>query len=136
MEIRYDWNNCTYFIKEKIGNQTYRMDFNIYTESYDTAYVNIALYVYTKRKTIEQDMESKNITGHNPMATIRFARKAFEELEKRVMEARKYETIVFEVNGTDTRRSKVYERFLSKYGYTTNGHYFMKKVTPAKNPFN
>lgn len=136
MVVEYDRPNDTYFIKEKIDNQTYRMDFTVYDETYETVYVNIALYVYTKRKTIERDMENKNITGHNPTATVSFSRKAFKQLEDWVMSTFHYKNIIFIVVGTDIRRFDIYKRFLSRYGYTVGfNRCLIKKIIPTNNPY-
>lgn len=117
MEVKYDRENEWYIVKEKIDNQTFFMEFQIYDETDDTIYFNICMGIYNKRKHAERNENEVRMTGLNPMKTICVARKAFDLLEKEVIERRPSKRKHISCGWVDNRRRDAYYRFLSKRGY-------------------
>lgn len=115
MQVQYNRQNDSFFVKEKIGKQTFLMEFDLWDYTCDMDYYNIAVSLYTKRKHINYNEDCCLSTGLNPMKTIEVGIKAFELLEERIQQ-RGTKTMVFCI-WTDVKRKKAYYRFLSKRGY-------------------
>jgi hypothetical protein len=79
-----------------------------------------------------QEEGSFAITGKNPLATVIYARKAFEALEKESLKGynEDYDVIIF-IHWTNNLRRNIYERFLLprgyRYGILNNQKVLMKK---------
>lgn len=116
MEVQFSKEDRTYYIKEKIDNQTFEMQFQGYEETDDTIYFNICMGLYNKRKHMARNENEVRITGANPEKTIAVAIRAFEMLEKEVCE-RYRKRIHISCWWTDNRRRDIYYKFLSKRGY-------------------
>ena len=67
MEVQYDRENEWYIVKEKIDNQTFFMEFQLYDETDDTLYFNICMGIYNKRKHAERNENEARMTGLNPI---------------------------------------------------------------------
>lgn len=117
MEVQYDNENEWFIVKEKIDNQTFFMEFQLYDESGDTLYYNICMGLYNKRKHAARNEDEKRITGLNPMKTMFVAKKAFELLEQAVIESDPAMRKHISCGWVDNRRRDAYYRFLSKRGY-------------------
>lgn len=117
MEVQYSREDKTYYIKEKIDNQTFEMQFQGYAETDDTIYFNICMGLYNKRKHFVQNENEIRTTGTNPIKTIAVARKAFKMLESEVIERIKGKNIHISCGWTNNKRRDIYYKFLSKYGY-------------------
>ena len=128
MEVIHDWINHSFYVEEKIDNQTFRMEFENVGETLDTIYFNIAVSVYNKRKHQDANEQLIKITGKNPMATAMMAIKAFKMLEKSCNEYynKNYNTF-FYACWIDNRRRQVYEKFLTKFGYNYGSSPFGEK---------
>lgn len=77
MNVKYDYKNRTYYIKEKIYNQTMVMQFEECDRSLDMIYYNVVLGVYNKRKHAQKNEDSAIVTGKYPFETVAKAVKAF-----------------------------------------------------------
>lgn len=117
MEVKYDRENERYIVKEKIDNQTFFMEFQIFDETDDTIYFNICMGIYNKRKHAGRNENEARITGLNPVKTVCVAIKAFDLLEKEVIERRPSKRKHISCVWVDNRRRDVYYNFLSKRGY-------------------
>lgn len=117
MEIKYDSDNESYIIKEKIDNQTFFMEFQIYDKTDDTVYFNICMGIYNKRKHAERNEEEIRITGLNPMKSVVTAIRAFNLLEEEVARTYPNRRKHISCGWIDNRRRDVYYKFLSKRGY-------------------
>lgn len=117
MEVKYDRENERYIVKEKIDNQTFFMEFQIFDETDDTIYFNICMGIYNKRKHVGRNENEARITGLNPVKTVCVAIKAFDLLEKEVIERRPSKRKHISCVWVDNRRRDVYYKFLSKRGY-------------------
>lgn len=118
MNVHWDSKNETYYVKEKIGNQSYKMGFQKIDKSLDTTYYNVFLAVYSKRKHAAKNEENCLMTGKNPIATIAFARKAFESLEQKIIDQKVRASV--SVWGSDSIRRRIYEKYLIPKGYQYN----------------
>lgn len=117
MEVKYDRENEWYIVKEKIDNQTFFMEFQIFDETDDTIYFNICMGVYNKRKHAGRNEDEARMTGLNPIKTVYVAMKAFDLLEKEVIERRPSKRKHISCGWVDNRRRDAYYKFLSKRGY-------------------
>ena len=117
MEVKYDRKNESFIVKEKINNQTFFMEFQIFDETNDTIYFNICMGIYNKRKHAGRNEDENRITGLNPMKSVLMAIKAFSLLEKEVIETYPNKRKHISCGWIDNRRRNVYYKFLSKKGY-------------------
>ena len=117
MEVKYDRENEWYIVKEKIDNQTFFMEFQIFDETDDTIYFNICMGIYNKRKHAGRNEDEARMTGLNPIKTVCVATKAFDLLEKEVIERRPSKRKHISCGWVDNRRRDAYYKFLSKRGY-------------------
>ena len=117
MEVVYDRENEWYIVKEKIDNQTFFMEFQIYDRTDDTIYFNICMGVYNKRKHADHNENEARMTGQNPIKTVITAMRAFDLLEKEVINSYKGHRKHISCCWVDNRRRDAYYRFLSKRGY-------------------
>lgn len=136
MEVIYDKRNEWYVVKEKIDNQTFFMEFQIYDETDDTVYFNICMGVYNKRKHAGRNENEARITGSNPMKTVAIAMKAFDMLEEEVLYRRKDKRKHISCGWVDNRRRDAYYKFLSRKGYqygNIDGYKCIYKVYEVNN---
>ena len=135
MEIfEVKWNNykAEYYVNIPIDNQTLHMSFWLDDWTDRSVHLGVYLQVYTKRKRIVQEEGSFAITGKNPLATVIYARKAFEALERESLKGynKNYDVIIF-IRWTNNLRRNIYERFLLprgyRYGILNNQTVLMKK---------
>jgi hypothetical protein len=117
VEVQYSRENESYFIKEKIDNQTFFMEFQIYDETDDTIYINICMGIYNKRKHVERNENEVRMTGLNPMKSVATAIRAFNLLEKEILKRRTSKRKHISCGWVDNRRRDAYYKFLSKRGY-------------------
>jgi len=116
----WDKKNELYFVKDKLpNNQTIIMSFENYDNSYDTDYWNIALCVVNKRKHIDHVFDNCEITGGDPVATVRIARDMFSSLENQIIQDIDLYGTKQHVSCTwlDAKRRNVYAHFLKRRGY-------------------
>ena len=127
--VNYDKENDWYIFKEKIDNQTFFMEFQVYDETEDTSYINICMGVFNKRKHAERNENEVRITGQNPIKTVMTAIRAFNELEKVAIERElwTHDRVHVSCWWVDNRRRDAYYKFLSKRGYQF-GNFEGKKV--------
>lgn len=131
MEVQYDRENEWYIVKEKIDNQTFFMEFQIYDETDDTIYFNICMGIYNKRKHAGRNEDEARMTGLNPMKSVTTAIKAFNLLEEEVLKRRTGKRKHISCGWVDNRRRDTYYKFLSKRGYqygTIGGYKCIYKV--------
>lgn len=119
MEIIYDKESDTYQIKQKIDNQTFVMGFECVDYTDDTAYFNVYMALYNKRKHMGINEETHRLTGKSPFKTAIAARNSFEKLEEYVVreELRRHNNVYIMAFGTDSKRKDLYYRYLSSKGY-------------------
>lgn len=127
MEVnrKTDENGCdAFFVKERIGSQTFYMEFSICDETADTVYVNVCVALYNKRTQAALNEQNKVLTGKDPIKTVSVGMKAFGMLEKAVLECYIHQkNVCFMVWWTDNRRREAYSKVLSKKGYVI-GHMY------------
>lgn len=133
MEIKYDYKNRTYYIKEKIQNQTMIMEFEECDRTADTIYYNVVLGIYNKRKDKRNNENNAVITGQYPFETVAKAIKAFNLLEQEVVEQGNFynRKIMIMISWVDNRRRDTYYKYLSKRGYKyeiVDGQKFICKI--------
>lgn len=133
MEIKYDYKNLTYYIKEKIHNQTMIMQFEECDRSADTIYYNVVLGIYNKRKDKRNNENNAVITGQYPFETVAKAIRAFNLLEQEVVEHGNFynRRIMIMISWVDNRRRDTYYKYLSKRGYKyeiVDGQKFICKI--------
>lgn len=133
MEIKYDYKNLTYYIKEKIHNQTMIMQFEECDRSADTIYYNVVLGIYNKRKDKRNNENNAVITGQYPFETVAKAIRAFNLLEQEVVEHGNFynRRIMIMISWVDNRRRDIYYKYLSKRGYKyeiVDGQKFICKI--------
>lgn len=133
MNVKYDYKNRTYYIKEKIHNQTMIMQFEECDRSLDMTYYNVVLGVYNKRKHAQKNEDNAIITGKYPFETVAKAVKAFNLLEQEVIKENKFynKKIMIMISWVDNRRRDIYYKYLSKRGYkyeVVDGHKFICKI--------
>lgn len=119
-DVIYDRKNSKYYIKEKIEDQTFLMefqeDFHLPT---NTLYYNVWLTITNKRKHWQRNEDLKLSTGKYAFISAKWTINAFDELEKRVIEENINDyNIVIYCWWTDNRRRDVYYKVLSRKGYT------------------
>nr|DAH38558.1 MAG TPA: hypothetical protein [Caudoviricetes sp.] len=133
MNIKYDYENRTYYIKEKIHNQTMIMQFEECDRSLDMVYYNVVLGVYNKRKHAQKNEDNAIITGKYPFETVAKAARAFNLLEQEVIKENKFydKKITIMISWADNRRRDIYYKYLSKRGYKyeiVDGQKFICKI--------
>lgn len=133
MNVKYDYKNRTYYIKEKIHNQTMIMQFEECDRSLDIIYYNVVLGVYNKRKHAQKNEDNAIVTGKYPFETVAKAVKAFNLLEQEVIKENKFynRKIMIMISWVDNRRRNIYYKYLSKRGYkyeVVDGHKFICKI--------
>ena len=118
MVVQYDRENEEYYIKERIGNQTVKLVFQMNDWNQDTIYFNVYLTLYNKRNQIESNEAEVKITGANPIKTFFVVRKAFKYLVWKVLDEYnwKYDIIIY-CTWLDNRRRDAYYKYLSTKGY-------------------
>lgn len=114
--IGYNYKEDIYYIKKKIGKQTAVLEFQHEYDSHDTSYFNVFLSIHTKRKTIDNNLATKKLTGLNPIEDIVAIKRMFEKLLNYFLEHEHYRVALC-VRWIDTRRKNVYTRYLAKYGF-------------------
>ena len=131
-EVQRHDHDDEYYVNIPIDNQTLHMSFWLDDWNDRSVHLGVYLQVYTKRKRIVQEEGSFAITGKNPLATVIYARKAFEALERESLKGynKNYDVIIF-IHWTNNLRRNIYERFLSprgyRYGILNNQKVLMKK---------
>lgn len=133
MNVKYDYKNRTYYVKEKIHNQTMIMQFEEYDRSLDMVYYNVVLGVYNKRKHAQKNEDNAIITGKYPFETVAKAAMVFNLLEQEVIKENKFydKKIMIMISWVDNRRRDIYYKYLSKRGYKyeiVDGQKFICKI--------
>lgn len=133
MNVKYDYQNRTYYIKEKIHNQTIIMQFEECDRSLDMTYYNVVLGVYNKRKHAQKNEDNAIVTGKYPFETVAKAVRAFNLLEQEVIKENKFynRKIMIMISWVDNRRIDIYYKYLSKRGYkyeVVDGQKFICKI--------
>lgn len=133
MNVKYDYQNRTYYIKEKIHNQTMIMQFEECDRSLDMTYYNVVLGVYNKRKHAQKNEDNAIVTGKYPFETVAKAVRAFNLLEQEVIKENKFynRKIMIMISWVDNRRIDIYYKYLSKRGYkyeVVDGQKFICKI--------
>ena len=118
MVVQYNSENDEYFIKERIGNQTVKLAFQMHDWNQDTIFFNVYLTLYNKRNQIISNEAEIKITGENPLQTFFVVRKAFKYLVWKVLDeySWKYDLIIY-CTWLDNRRRDAYYKYLSTIGY-------------------
>ena len=118
MVVQYDRENDEYFVKERIGNQTLKLVFQMHDWNTDTIFFNIYLTLYNKRNQIEDNEAEVKMTGENSLQTFFVVRKAFKYLVWKVLDEYnwKYDLIIY-CTWLDNRRRDAYYKYLSTLGY-------------------
>lgn len=118
MVVQYNSENDEYFIKERIGNQTVKLVFQMHDWNQDTIFFNVYLTLYNKRNQISSNEAEVKITGENPLQTFFVVRKAFKYLVWKVLDEYnwKYDLIIY-CTWLDNRRRDAYYKYLSTKGY-------------------
>ena len=118
MVVQYDRENDEYFVKERIGNQTLKLVFQMHDWNTDTIFFNVYLTLYNKRNQIESNEAEVKMTGENPLQTFFVVRKAFKYLVWKVLDEYnwKYDLIIY-CTWLDNRRRDAYYKYLSTKGY-------------------
>lgn len=117
MQIQHDWKSHTYYIKEKIHNQTMCMKFEEYDRTSDEIYFNVVLGIYNKRKHAASNENMVATTGKYPFESVAKAIRAFNLLEAKIKELN-YPKKTIIITWADNKRRDAYYKFLSKKGYT------------------
>ena len=133
MNVKYDYKNRTYYIKEKIHNQKIIMQFEECDRSFDMIYYNVVLGVYNKRKHAQKNEDNAIVTGKYPFETVAKAVRAFNLLEQEVIKENKFynRKIMIMISWVDNRRRDTYYKYLSKRGYkyeVVDGQKFICKI--------
>ena len=133
MNVKYDYKNRTYYIKEKIHNQTMVMKFEECDRTLDVTYYNVVLGVYNKRKHAQKNEDNAIVTGKYPFETVAKAVRAFNLLEQEVIKENKFynRKIMIMISWVDNRRRDIYYKYLSKRGYkyeVVDGQKFICKI--------
>lgn len=133
MNAKYDYKNRTYYIKEKIHNQTMIMQLEECDRSLDMIYYNVVLGVYNKRKHAQKNEDNAIVTGKYPFETVAKAVRAFNLLEQEVIKENKFynrKTMIM-ISWVDNRRRDIYYKYLSRRGYkyeVVDGQKFICKI--------
>ena len=69
MVVQYDSENDEYFVKERIGNQTVKLVFQMHDWNEDTIFFNVYLTLYNKRNQINSNEAEVKMTGENPFCS-------------------------------------------------------------------
>lgn len=133
MNVKYDYKNRTYYIKEKIYNQTMIMQFEECDRSLDMVYYNVVLGVYNKRKHAQKNEDNAIVTGKYPFETVAKSVRAFNLLEQEIIKENKFynRKIMIMISWVDNRRRDTYYKYLSKRGYkyeVVDGQKFICKI--------
>lgn len=133
MNVKYDYENRTYYIKEKIHNQTMIMQLEECDRTLDMVYYNVVLGVYNKRKHAQKNEDNAIITGKYPFETVAKVTRAFNLLEQEVIKENKFydKKIMIMISWVDNRRRDIYYKYLSKRGYKyeiVDGQKFICKI--------
>ena len=133
MNVKYDYKNRTYYIKEKIHNQTMIMQLEECDRTLDMVYYNVVLGVYNKRKHAQKNEDNAIITGKYPFETVAKAARAFNLLEQEVIKENRFydKKIMIMISWVDNRRRNIYYKYLSKRGYKyeiVDGQKFICKI--------
>ena len=113
----YDFKKDEYFVKERLSNgQTLHMIFAPYEKTDNGLYVNICIAVYNKRKHMCRNEDEKRITGSSPLEAVIIGIKAYDLLEKTIVE-QESGPINLVAWWVDNRRRDAYYSFLKKRGY-------------------
>lgn len=135
MNVKYDYKNRTYYIKEKLQNQTMIMEFEECDRSLDTVYYNVVLGVYNKRKHAQANEDNAIVTGKYPFETVAKAMRAFNILEQEVIGQNSFynnqKKIMIMISWVDNRRRDIYYKYLSRRGYKyeiVDGQKFICKI--------
>lgn len=133
MNVKYDYTNRTYYIKEKIHNQTMVMQIEECDRYLDMTYYNVVLGVYNKRKHAQKNEDNAVVTGKYPFETVTKAVRAFNLLEQEVIKENKFynRKIMIMISWVDNRRRDIYYKYLSKRGYkyeVVDGQKFICKI--------
>lgn len=116
MVVKYKTD--TFYVKEKIENQTFYMEFSNFDDNGETIYINICVALYNKRKHAAANEDHKKLTGKNPFQTIAVGLKAYDMLEKETLDFyNRHYNVCLLVYWIDNRRRDAYHRILSKKGY-------------------
>ena len=132
IEPKFDYHEDEYYVDIPIDNQTLHMAFQLDNWTDRSVHINVYLHVYTKRKKMMKEMDAFALTGTNPLATVIYARKAFDILEKETLKGynEDYDVIIF-AHWINNLRRNIYERFLLprgyRYGILNNQKVLMKK---------
>ena len=118
MVVQYDRENDEYFVKERIGNQTLKLVFQMHDWNTDTIFFNVYLTLYNKRNQIEGNEAEVKMTGENPLQTFFVVRKAFRYLVWKVLEEYNwnYDLNIY-CTWLDNRRRDAYYKYRSTKGY-------------------
>lgn len=118
MVVQYNSENDEYFVKERIGNQTVKLVFQMHDWNEDTIFFNVYLTLYNKRNQISSNEAEVKITGENPLQTFFVVHKAFKYLVWKVLDEYnwKYDLIIY-CTWLDNRRRDAYYKYLSTKGY-------------------
>lgn len=133
MNVKYDYKNRTYYIKEKIHNQTIIMQFEECDRSLNMVYYNVVLGVYNKRKHAQKNEDNAIVTGKYPFETVAKSVRAFNLLEQEVIKENKFydKKVMIMISWVDNRRRDIYYKYLSKRGYkyeVVDGQKFICKI--------
>lgn len=133
MNVKYDYKNRTYYIKEKIHNKTMIMQFEECDRSLDMVYYNVVLGVYNKRKHAQKNEDNAIVTGKYPFETVANAVRALNLLEQEVIKENKFydKKVMIMISWVDNRRRDIYYKYLSKRGYkyeVVDGQKFICKI--------
>ena len=80
MIVYHDKENDDFYVKERIGNQTLKLVFQMHDWNEDTIFFNVYLTLYNKRNQIESNEAEVKMTGADPLKTFFVVRKAFDKL--------------------------------------------------------
>nr|DAI07963.1 MAG TPA: hypothetical protein [Caudoviricetes sp.] len=120
MFVEFD-STLSYRVKSKVGNQTFELIFdNLSYMSYDKRRTyNITLVVYNKRKNSMKNLLGNELTGRNPLAFVVKIRKAFEMIERELLEDCEQlgKECLVTCYWTDNRRRNAYMKYLLPKGY-------------------
>ena len=118
MIVKYSKEKEEYYVDVRLGAQTMHMALSMIDWSGDTVTFNIYLTLYNKRNQITNNEAEAKITGASPISSFIIARKAFQELVKKVLYnySDRYDVIVL-CTWLDNRRRDAYYKYLSTKGY-------------------
>lgn len=123
MAVQYREEDDTYYLRERVGNQTIELGMNFYDENLHDrkSWWNVYITVFNKRKDMYTNMDKKIITGKNPFATVLTAKKMFKKVEAHLIDHElthgPFDEITIFCTWVDNRRRDAYYKVLSKMGY-------------------